>query len=65
MGRNGETRFRNATFLSCKFRNVAFLNSIALTAAAWGDPGVTPWGGPCHTAPVPHLCVIIIDERVG
>jgi hypothetical protein len=65
MGRNGETRFRNATFLSCKFRNVAFLNFHRAHGSGVGDPGVTPRDGPCHTALVPHLCVIIIDERVG
>jgi hypothetical protein len=27
--------------------------------------GVTAWNGPCQTHGVQHLCVIIIDERVG
>jgi hypothetical protein len=47
------------------FMNVAFLNFHRAHGGDVGDPGVTAWGGPCHTQPVPHLCVIIIDERVG
>ena len=27
------------------------------------DGHVTAWERTCNTAPVPHLCVIIIDER--
>jgi hypothetical protein len=29
------------------------------------DGHVTAWEHACNTAPVSHVCVIIIDERVG
>jgi hypothetical protein len=49
--------------------NAVPVGRFGLTVAA-GDPtmwgaGVTAWDGACHTRRVQHLCVIIIDERVG
>jgi hypothetical protein len=77
LGRNGETRFRNVAFLMNLHdpaRSDEFVPRLAaaeqvglqqgVDPTMWAG-GVTPWDGPCHTHRVQHLCVIIIDERVG
>ena len=49
---------------------VAFLTTQAdrvthRTFPAMWERHVTAWDRACNTAPVSHLCVIIIDRRVG